>query len=76
MHNLRRTFITVAEETDMSVYALKALVNHSLCRDVTAGYIQFGPERLREPMQRVTDRLKQLIGVTGPEGENVEKLKR
>jgi len=76
MHDLRRTFITVAEECEMSVYALKALVNHSLGRDVTAGYIQFGAERLREPMQRVTDRLKQLIGVTGPEGENVEKLKR
>jgi integrase len=76
MHDLRRTFITVAEGTDMSPYALKALVNHSLGRDVTAGYIQLGPERLREPMQRVTDRLKQLIGVTGPEGENVEKLKR
>ena len=42
---------------------------------MTAGYIQFGPERLREPMQRVADRLKLLIGVTGPEGENVEKLK-
>ena len=52
------------------------LVNHSLGRDVTAGYIQFGPERLRKPMQRVSDRLKQLIGVTGPEGENVEKMKR
>ena len=59
----------------MSVYALKALVNHSLPRDVTAGYIQFGPERLREPMQSVMDRLKQLIGVTEPGGANVEKLK-
>ncbi|MEJ2122006.1 MAG: integrase family protein [Alphaproteobacteria bacterium] len=76
MHDLRRTFITVAEECEMSVYALKALVNHSLGRDVTAGYIQLGPERLREPMQRITDRLKELIGITGPEGENVEKLKR
>jgi len=71
-----RTFITVAEECEMSVYALKALVNHSLGRDVTAGYIQFCPERLREPMQRVTDRLKELIGITEPEGENAEKLKR
>jgi integrase len=76
MHDLRRTFITVAEECEMSVYALKALVNHSLGRDVTAGYIQFGPERLREPMQRVTDRLRELIGINGPEGANVRKLKR
>ncbi|MDR7038832.1 hypothetical protein J2X36_003603, partial [Methylobacterium sp. BE186] len=32
-------------------------------RDVTAGYIISDPERLREPMQRVTNRLKELIGL-------------
>ncbi|MDR7040693.1 integrase, partial [Methylobacterium sp. BE186] len=62
VHGLRRTFITVAESCDLSAYALKALVNHSLGRDVTAGYIISDPERLREPMQRVTNRLKELIG--------------
>ncbi|WP_462119102.1 tyrosine-type recombinase/integrase [Methylorubrum extorquens] len=62
VHGLRRTFITVAESCDLSAYALKALVNHSLGRDVTAGYIISGPDRLREPMQRVTNRLKELTG--------------
>lgn len=65
VHGLRRTFITIAESCDLSAYALKALVNHSLGRDVTAGYIISGPERLRQPMQRVTGRLKDLIGMAG-----------
>ena len=72
IHDLRRTFITVAESCEIPVYALRGLVNHSIGNDVTAGYIQYGADRLREPMQRVTDRLKHLIGITRPEGKNVE----
>jgi integrase len=34
-HDLRRTYVTAAEATDMSVLALKALVNHSLGKGVT-----------------------------------------
>jgi integrase len=64
VHDLRRTFITVAESCDISPFALKALVNHALPRgDVTAGYIQINPERLREPAQRVADKLKGLCGI-------------
>ena len=66
VHDLRRTFITVAESTDISVSALKALVNHSLGGDVTSGYIILTTERLREPAQRVADRLKELCGVAKP----------
>jgi integrase len=62
-HDLRRTFITAAESTDMSVLALKALVNHSLGKDVTEGYVVMDAERLREPAQRVADRLKKLCGM-------------
>jgi integrase len=75
VHDLRRTFITAAESTDMSVIALKALVNHSLGKDVTEGYVQMTAERLREPAQRVADRLKALIGIAPVEGKNVAKLK-
>jgi hypothetical protein len=32
-------------------------------------------ERLREPAQRVADRLKALIGIAPVEGKNVAKLK-
>jgi integrase len=73
-HDLRRTYITVAESCDIPAYALKALINHSLGKDVTGGYIQITAERLREPMQRVTDRLRELCGIAEPEG--VERLHR
>lgn len=56
LHDLRRTFITIAEGLDISHYALKGLVNHSVkSGDVTAGYVQLSVERLREPMQKITD---------------------
>jgi integrase len=63
-HDLRRTFITIAESTDISPLALKALVNHSLGDDVTSGYVQMTTERLREPAQRVCDRIKQLCKIS------------
>ena len=60
-HDLRRTFISVAASTDITPWSLKALVNHSLgTGDVTAGYIQLTTEQLRDPAQRVADRLKTL----------------
>ena len=74
-HDLRRTFVTVAESADFSYSALKALVNHSLdARDVTASYLQMTTERLREPAQRVCDRLMALCGIAPPAG--IEKIAR
>ncbi|RLA10769.1 MAG: integrase, partial [Gammaproteobacteria bacterium] len=55
LHDLRRTFITIAESLDISAYALKRLLNHKMTNDVTAGYIITDVERLREPMQRITE---------------------
>lgn len=55
LHDLRRTFITIAESIDVPTYALKKLINHRVKGDVTEGYIIMGVERLREPMQRITD---------------------
>ena len=54
LHDLRRTFITVAESLDISAYALKRLLNHKDSRDVTAGYIVLTAERLREPMEKIS----------------------
>jgi integrase len=62
LHDLRRTFITNAESLDIPHYALKQLVNHKQSGDVTAGYITPSPDRLRGPMQKVTDKLVGLIG--------------
>lgn len=73
-HDLRRTYLTVAESCDISPIALRALVNHSLGKDVTSGYIQMSVERLREPAQRVANELKELCGVEAPAGENVTRL--
>ena len=67
-HDLRRTFVTIAESADISPLALKALVNHALGSDVTSGYVMMTTERLREPAQKVTDKMKELCGIAPPEG--------
>jgi integrase len=73
-HDLRRTFITVAESCDVSVMALRALVNHTLGSGTTEGYVQMTVERLREPAQKVTDKMKVLCGITDATGANIVKL--
>ncbi|WIY24412.1 tyrosine-type recombinase/integrase [Parasedimentitalea psychrophila] len=55
-HDLRRTFATMAERWDVSHYAIKRLLNHANC-DVTSGYLIHDPERLREPIQRISDEI-------------------
>jgi integrase len=55
VHDLRRTFATVADKLDIPAYALKALMNHANAADVTAGYVVHDVERLRRPMQKITD---------------------
>lgn len=61
LHDLRRSYITIAESIDISAYALKRLVNHEMSNDVTAGYIINDVERLREPMQNITNHLLRTI---------------
>lgn len=63
IHDLRRTFITIAESLDISAYSLKRLLNHKMTNDVTAGYIITDVERLRIPMQKITDHLLKCMGV-------------
>jgi len=59
MHDLRRTFITIANnKIAVTGYTLKRLVNHSQS-DVTAGYIIFDAEALRKPMQDIEDYILQ-----------------
>jgi integrase len=75
-HDLRRGVSTIAESLDVSMTSLKMLLNHAVSKDVTAGYIVIGPERLREPTQRIANRLKVLCGITPPAGANVSQFKR
>lgn len=63
LHDLRRTFATVADSLDISGYAVKRLVNHKMRNDVTAGYIATDVERLRVPMQRICDYLLKAGGL-------------
>lgn len=62
LHDLRRTFISTASSL-VTAYELKQLVNHKTGGDVTAGYIVPDVERLRRPMERITDHLLKLAGV-------------
>jgi integrase len=63
IHDLRRTFATVADSLDIPGYAVKMLLNHKQASDVTAGYIVADVERLRGPMQRITDYLLRAGGL-------------
>lgn len=69
--DLRRTFISIAESLDIPAYALKRLLNHKMANDVTAGYIVTDVERLRAPMQKVTDFILRAAGLR-PGAEIVE----
>lgn len=62
LHDLRRTFITIAESLDIPAYALKHLLNHKMSNDVTAGYIINDVERLRAPMQKISDYILKTVG--------------
>ena len=75
-HDLRRSFLTVADAVDVPFFALKALVNHrsGSSGDVTAGYIQHGIERLRKPMQAIESYILAAAGVTA--GAEVVELRQ
>ena len=70
LHDLRRTFITIAESLDIPGYALKSLLNHKNPNDVTAGYIVLSVDRLREPMNRIATFI--LVQIEVPEATRNE----
>ena len=65
LHDLRRTFISIAESLDIPYYALKRLLNHRMNGDVTQGYIVIGSERLREPVEKVATHILALVSAQG-----------
>ena len=66
-HGLRNAFITVAERELMLPRSLtKRLVNHARPSDVTEGYAaDWSVEQLREPAQRMADRIDTLMDPSG-----------
>lgn len=64
LHDLRRTFTSIAESLNIGTYTLKRLTNHKTKRDdVTAGYTILTPEELQEPAQRIEDKFLILAGI-------------
>jgi integrase len=61
-HDLRRTFLTIASNLDVSVYVIKRLATHSINADVTGGYIVLSAERMREPAQKVENLILKAAG--------------
>ncbi len=77
LHDLRRTFLTTAEELDTPHYALKRLANHKMSADVTAGYIVADVERLRQPLEKINAELLARCGVRSKiQRSIVQKRKR
>ena len=52
-HDLRRSFITIAEGLNIDRLTRKRLMNHSYSSDVTDGYIIHEVDRLREPSEKI-----------------------
>ena len=66
-HDLRRTFITIAESLEISAYALKRLINHRTT-DVTGGYIIVDVERLRSPVNKIEAFILEKVNGEQPAG--------
>jgi integrase len=66
VHDLRRTFSTIAESLDVPAYALKKLLNHSDGGDVTSGYLIINTERLRGPMEKIEKTILSMARATPP----------
>lgn len=72
LHDLRRTFATIVDHHitgRYSQYVIKRLLNHSQS-DVTAGYIRFGVDDLRKPMQEIEDYILTQAGIKEEPAQN------
>ena len=67
-HGLRNSFISVAERELLLPRSLtKRLVNHSRGSDITESHAaDWTAEQLREPAQRVADRIDELTSIESP----------
>ena len=74
LHDLRRTFSCIVDHhlgQSFSPYTIKRLLNHTQ-NDVTAGYIRFGVDDLRRPMQMIEDYILEQAGLREkPKADNI-----
>ena len=76
LHDLRRTYCSIAESLGVGLYTLKRLLNHRTGRnDVTAGYTILTADELREPAQRITQKILQAAG-RQPADSEINELKK
>lgn len=71
IHDLRRTFATIAAEMGIPPYLLKKLLNHK-SGDVTEGYVISTVEILRSPVQKIAKRIEDLCRIKREE-EDVQE---
>lgn len=76
LHDLRRTYCSIAESLGVGLYTLKRLLNHRTGRnDVTGGYTILTADELREPAQRITQKILQAAGRQQADSE-IHELKK
>ncbi len=74
LHDLRRTFTSIAESNGISGYRLKRLLNHLTDQsDVTAGYTILTAEELLEPAQHVANKIEIYAGLS--QNDDIGSLK-
>ena len=56
LHDLRRTYATIAEGLDVSYLSIKYLLNHR-CTDITGRYVILNVERLRPPAELIAQKI-------------------
>lgn len=63
LHDLRRTFSTLAAHLGISPYIIKRLLNHKLSNDITASYVVSDVESVREAMELVNRKILMLAQI-------------
>jgi integrase len=54
LHDLRRTFATIAETLNVGQRTIQRLLNHRPGREALSHYVVFGVEQLRDPVERIS----------------------
>ncbi|HEY9684032.1 MAG TPA: integrase family protein [Oculatellaceae cyanobacterium] len=73
LHDLRRTYISMAAKLGIPHHVIKKLVNHIASSDVTDGYVIIQVDQLREPITQINNRFLTLFGCSLADWEKNNK---
>jgi len=62
-HDLRRTYLSIAQSIEAPYAVSKILANHKRGSDITESYMTISPEQLRNYQEKITARLLELLGI-------------